>query len=138
MHPIALLPKGKVFTFVDLGPRLITVTHHSAITGEGFKTVTGSAALVPAGRATDGLAGELSALGAARDDQLQPARRSDARATDTHWRRMRSARVMQRLLVPNVRPLADAASGRLDTGYMLLTSRRFPSGAVGPGALATC
>jgi hypothetical protein len=32
-HPIALLPKGRVFTFVDLSPRLITVTHHDAITG---------------------------------------------------------------------------------------------------------
>ena len=33
LHPIALEPKGLVFTFVDLGPRLITVTHHDAITG---------------------------------------------------------------------------------------------------------
>ena len=33
LHPIALQPKGLVFTFVDLGPRLITVTHHDAITG---------------------------------------------------------------------------------------------------------
>ena len=32
-HPIALLPKGMVFTFVDLGPRLITVTHHDAVAG---------------------------------------------------------------------------------------------------------
>jgi hypothetical protein len=33
MHPIALQPKGVVFTFVDLGPRLITITHHDAIAG---------------------------------------------------------------------------------------------------------
>jgi hypothetical protein len=33
MRPIALEPKGMVFTFVDLGPRLITVTHHDAVTG---------------------------------------------------------------------------------------------------------
>jgi hypothetical protein len=33
LHPIALQPKGVVFTFVDLGPRLITVTHHDAIAG---------------------------------------------------------------------------------------------------------
>jgi hypothetical protein len=33
LHPIALQPKGLVFTFVDLGPRLITHTHHDAITG---------------------------------------------------------------------------------------------------------
>jgi hypothetical protein len=33
LHPIALQPRGLVFTFVDLGPRLITLTHHDAITG---------------------------------------------------------------------------------------------------------
>ncbi len=33
LHPIALEPKGLVFTFVDLGPRLITLTHHDAIAG---------------------------------------------------------------------------------------------------------
>jgi hypothetical protein len=33
LHPIALQPKGMVFTFVDLGPRLITVTHHDTIAG---------------------------------------------------------------------------------------------------------
>jgi hypothetical protein len=30
---IARQPKGTIFTFVDNGPRLITVTHHNAITG---------------------------------------------------------------------------------------------------------
>jgi hypothetical protein len=33
LHPIALQPKGLVFTFVDLGPRLITVTDQDTITG---------------------------------------------------------------------------------------------------------
>ena len=33
LHAVAMQPKGLVFTFVDLGPRLITVTHHDAITG---------------------------------------------------------------------------------------------------------
>jgi hypothetical protein len=33
LHAIALQPKGLVFTFVDLGPRLITLTHHDAIAG---------------------------------------------------------------------------------------------------------
>ncbi len=33
MRPIAQQPKGLVFTFVDLGPRLITVTHHNAVIG---------------------------------------------------------------------------------------------------------
>jgi hypothetical protein len=33
LRPIALLPRGYVLTFVDLGPRLITVTHHDAVAG---------------------------------------------------------------------------------------------------------
>lgn len=33
MRPIALQPRGLVFTFVDLGPRLIAVTHHDAVAG---------------------------------------------------------------------------------------------------------
>ena len=33
MHPVALVPKGYVLTHVDLGPRLIAVTHHDAIAG---------------------------------------------------------------------------------------------------------
>ena len=32
-HPVALQPKGMVFTFIDFGPRLITVTHHDAVAG---------------------------------------------------------------------------------------------------------
>ncbi len=33
MSPIGKLPATTIFTFVDLGPRLITVTHHKAIAG---------------------------------------------------------------------------------------------------------
>jgi hypothetical protein len=33
LRPIAQLPKATVLTFVDLGPRLITVTHHDAVAG---------------------------------------------------------------------------------------------------------
>jgi hypothetical protein len=33
LRPIALQPKGTVFTFVDNAPRLITVTHHDSIMG---------------------------------------------------------------------------------------------------------
>ena len=33
LRPVALQPRGVIMTFVDLGPRLITVTHHDAITG---------------------------------------------------------------------------------------------------------
>lgn len=32
-RPVARLPKGTVFTFVDYAPRLITVTHHDSIMG---------------------------------------------------------------------------------------------------------
>jgi hypothetical protein len=33
MKPVAQVPKGQVLTFVDLGPRLITITHHEAVAG---------------------------------------------------------------------------------------------------------
>ncbi len=33
LHAVALQPKGVIMTFVDLGPRLIAVTHHDAIAG---------------------------------------------------------------------------------------------------------
>ncbi|MEO5773491.1 MAG: AcrB/AcrD/AcrF family protein [Sphingomicrobium sp.] len=33
LRAVAMQPKGLVFTFVDLGPRLIAVTHHDAIAG---------------------------------------------------------------------------------------------------------
>ena len=33
LHAVALQPKGTIMTFVDLGPRLITLTHHDAIAG---------------------------------------------------------------------------------------------------------
>jgi hypothetical protein len=33
LRPVALQPKGVVMTYVDLGPRLVTVTHHDSIAG---------------------------------------------------------------------------------------------------------
>lgn len=33
LRPVGALPKATVLTFVDLGPRLITITHHDAIAG---------------------------------------------------------------------------------------------------------
>jgi hypothetical protein len=33
MRPLERLPAQTIFTFVDLGPRLITLTHHRAIAG---------------------------------------------------------------------------------------------------------
>lgn len=32
-RPVALQPKGMVFTFVDFGPRVITITHHDSVIG---------------------------------------------------------------------------------------------------------
>jgi hypothetical protein len=33
LRPIAKLPRGTIFTFLDLGPRIIAVTHHDAVGG---------------------------------------------------------------------------------------------------------
>lgn len=33
LAPIARMPKGMVFTFIDLGPRMIVTTHHSVVGG---------------------------------------------------------------------------------------------------------
>ena len=33
LKPVARQPRGMVFTFIDLGPRIITVTHHDAVAG---------------------------------------------------------------------------------------------------------
>jgi hypothetical protein len=33
LKPVAQVPKGQVLTFVDLGPRLIALTHHDAVAG---------------------------------------------------------------------------------------------------------
>ncbi|NNM78230.1 AcrB/AcrD/AcrF family protein [Sphingomonas sp. ID1715] len=33
LHPIALMPATTIFTFADLGPRIIAVTHHKAVAG---------------------------------------------------------------------------------------------------------
>ena len=33
LHAVALQPKGTIFTFADFGPRIISMTHHSAVAG---------------------------------------------------------------------------------------------------------
>ncbi|HEY0114903.1 MAG TPA: AcrB/AcrD/AcrF family protein [Allosphingosinicella sp.] len=33
LHPVAQQPRGRILTFVDMGPRLVTLTHHDAIAG---------------------------------------------------------------------------------------------------------
>ena len=38
LAPIARQPKGTIFTFVDFGPRLITMTHHDAVAGPYHRT----------------------------------------------------------------------------------------------------
>jgi hypothetical protein len=40
LGPVTRQPRGMVMTFVDLGPRLITVTHHDAITGPYHRNAT--------------------------------------------------------------------------------------------------
>ena len=40
LGPVNRQPRGMVMSFVDLGPRLITVTHHDAITGPYHRNAT--------------------------------------------------------------------------------------------------
>jgi hypothetical protein len=40
LHPIATQKRGMIMSFVDLGPRLITMTHHDAITGPYHRNAT--------------------------------------------------------------------------------------------------
>jgi hypothetical protein len=39
LGPVARQPKGLILTFVDMGPRLITMTHHDALTGPYHRNV---------------------------------------------------------------------------------------------------
>ena len=52
LRPIALLPKGTVLTHVDLGPRLISVTHHDAIAGPYHRNQADILAVMRAFRGT--------------------------------------------------------------------------------------
>ena len=52
MRPVARQPRGNVFTFIDLGPRLIAVTHHSAIGGPYHRNGEAIAASMKAFRGT--------------------------------------------------------------------------------------
>lgn len=52
MRPVAKQPRGNVFTFIDLGPRLISVTHHSAIGGPYHRNGEAIAASMKAFRGT--------------------------------------------------------------------------------------
>ena len=60
LRPIALQPKGVVMTFVDLGPRLIAVTHHDAITGPYHRNGQQIADVMNFWRGSDAQAHELA------------------------------------------------------------------------------
>jgi hypothetical protein len=59
LRPIAMVPKGTVLTSVDLGPRLITVTHHDAVAGPYHRN---SADIIDVMRAFRGSADQAMAI----------------------------------------------------------------------------
>jgi hypothetical protein len=61
MRPIAQQPKGVVFTFIDLGPRLITVTHHDSVAGPYHRNGQQIADVMNAFRGTEAQAHRLVA-----------------------------------------------------------------------------
>jgi hypothetical protein len=61
MHPVALQPRGMVFTFIDLAPRLITVTHHDSIAGPYHRNGQQIADVMNAFRGTEAQAHQLIA-----------------------------------------------------------------------------
>ena len=61
LRPIAKLPKGTIFTFLDLGPRIISVTHHDAIAGPYHRNGEAIADLMKAFRGSEAQAHQLVA-----------------------------------------------------------------------------
>jgi hypothetical protein len=61
LRPVALQPRGIVMTFVDLGPRLIAVTHHDAITGPYHRNGQQIADVMNFWRGSEGQAHQLAA-----------------------------------------------------------------------------
>ena len=61
LRPVALQPRGTVMTFVDLGPRLIAVTHHDAITGPYHRNGQQIADVMNFWRGSEGQAHQLAA-----------------------------------------------------------------------------
>ena len=59
LRPIAQLPAATILTFVDLGPRLITVTHHNAIAGPYHRN---GAAIIDVHHAFGGTADEARTI----------------------------------------------------------------------------
>lgn len=62
LHPLDQLPPAVIFTLVDLGPRLIAVTHHSAIAGPYHRN---GAAILDIHHAFDGSPERFRAIAAA-------------------------------------------------------------------------
>jgi hypothetical protein len=60
LRPVALQPKGVVMTFVDLGPRLIAVTHHDAISGPYHRNGQQIADVMNFWRGSEGQAHQLA------------------------------------------------------------------------------
>ncbi len=61
MAPVARQPRGMVFSFVDLGPRLITVTHHDAVAGPYHRNDRAIADVMKAFRGDDAQARRIIA-----------------------------------------------------------------------------
>ena len=61
MRAIAKVPRGLVFTFVDLGPRLIALTHHDAVAGPYHRNGQAIEDIMHAFRGSEALARQLVA-----------------------------------------------------------------------------
>jgi len=61
LRPIAALPKGTIFTFLDLGPRIIAVTPHNAIAGPYHRNGDAIRDLMVAFRGSEPVAHQLVA-----------------------------------------------------------------------------
>ena len=61
LAPVARQPRGIVFTFVDLGPRIISVTHHDAIAGPYHRNDQSIAAIMNAFRGDEAQARRIIA-----------------------------------------------------------------------------
>jgi hypothetical protein len=61
LKPIAKMPKGTIFTYVDLGPRIVTVTHHNAIAGPYHRNGEQIADVMKAFRGTEPQAHQIIA-----------------------------------------------------------------------------
>ena len=59
LRPVAKLPRGTIFTFLDLGPRIIAVTHHDAVAGPYHRNGEAIGDLMKAFRGSEAQAHQL-------------------------------------------------------------------------------